>query len=103
MRLVNFEKERGKDMKKWSEKTTLEKVADIIAAIALCVWLITEFLADKGMASESGLGTYISLSVICVCEAISFWNVKRVLSYVAIAGMVLMLTAAILLAMPVTQ
>ena len=90
-------------MKKWSEKTTLEKVADIIAFVAFCVWFITEYLADKGMVPESSPITYISLSMVCVCEAISFWNERRVISYVAIGGMVLMLVAAALLAMPVTQ
>ena len=31
-------------LNKWSEKTTLEKVATIIAGIALCVWLVFEYL-----------------------------------------------------------
>ena len=81
--------------KKWSEKTTFEKTVDIIAGIALGVWLIFEIL-EKKQVEYASLGACISLCVICVCEAISFWKVKRALSYVAIGGIVLMLTAVVL-------
>ena len=84
--------------RKWNEKTTLEKTMDIISGIALCVWLIFEALERKSIAYAS-MGAYISIIVICICEAISFWNVKRALSYVAIAGSVLLIATIVLEAM----
>ena len=84
-------------MKKWNEKNTLEKVMDIISGVAFCVWLVLGYVENKMPYAE--LMSYIALCVVCVCEAVSFWNTKRVLSYVAIGGIVLMLTALILLAL----
>ena len=81
--------------KKWNEKTTLEKTMDIIAFIAVCVWLVFEILERKSV-SYADTGASISIVVVCICEAFSFWNVKRSLSYVAIAGAVLLLTTLIL-------
>ena len=81
-------------MKKWSEKTILEKVADIIAIVALCVWLVTERL--EGNSETVGIGSSVAIFVVCICEAISFWNVKRVFSYVAIGGAVLLAAVVVL-------
>ena len=83
--------------KKWNEKSKFEKIVDIISGIALCVWLVFVYIENKVPYAE--LASYIALCVVCVCEAISFWNKKRVLSYVAIGGIILMLTALILLAL----
>ena len=82
--------------KKWSEKTTLEKVMDIISIIALCVWFVFERIEGKDSSDSFGLGSCISITVVCVCQAFSYWNVKRVFSYVAIAGAVLLVTTMIL-------
>ena len=84
-------------MKKWNEKNGLEKVMDIISGVAFCVWLVLGYVENKVPYAE--LISYIALCVVCVCEAVSFWNTKRVLSYVAIGGIVLMLTALVLLAL----
>ena len=84
-------------MKKWNEKNTLEKVMDIISGVAFCVWLVLGYVENKMPYAE--LMSYIALCVVCVCEAVSFWNTKRVLSYVAIGGIVLMLTTLVLLAL----
>ena len=81
-------------MKKWSEKTILEKVADIIAIVALCVWFVTERL--EGNSETVGIGSSVAIFVVCICEAISFWNVKRVFSYVAIGGAVLLAAVVVL-------
>lgn len=86
-------------MKKWNEKNKLEKTMDIISAVALCVWFILERLSSANKLPNAELACCIALCVICVCEAVSFWNTKRVLSYVAIGGIVLMLSALILLAL----
>ena len=86
-------------MKKWNEKNTLEKIAYVISGIALGVWLVLEALGRSGKIQFADLGGTIALCIVCVCEAISFWNVKRGLSYVAIAGIVCMVSASVLLAM----
>ena len=83
--------------KKWNEKTTFEKTLDIISGITFCVWVLLTYVEIKMPYAE--LVSYIALFVVCVCETISFWNTKRVISYIAIGGMVLMLTALILLAL----
>ena len=84
-------------MKKWNVKTKLEKVMDIISGVAFCVWLILEYIENKAPYAETI--SYIALCVVCVCEAVAFWNTKRVISYIAIGGMILMLTALVLLAL----
>ena len=84
-------------MKKWNEKNTLEKVMDIISGVAFCIWVVLSYFEVKVPHAE--LVSCIALCVICVCEAVSFWNTKRVISYIAIGGMVLMLTALALLAL----
>ena len=84
---------------KWSEKTTLQKVMDIIAGIAFLVYLIFQALERAGKVESADLITCIAISIVCICEAVSFWNTKRVFSYVAIGGIVLMLTALVLLAL----
>ena len=82
--------------KKWSEKTTLEKAADIISWIALCIWLIFERLEDTNTIKYANMVNYIAISVVCLCQAFSFWKVKRILSYVAIAGIVCIAAVMIL-------
>ena len=84
-------------MKKWNEKNTLEKVMDSISGAMFCVWLVLGYVENKMPYAE--LASYMALCVVCVCEAVSFWNTKRVLSYVAIGGIVLMLTTLVLLAL----
>ena len=81
---------------KWSEKTTFQKVMDIIAGIAFCVYLIFEALERTGKVESADLITCIAIVVVCICEAFSYWNTKRIFSYVAIAGAIC-LTAAIVL------
>ena len=85
--------------RKWNEKTTVEKVAEIIASIALVIWLVFEFLEMKNTVPYAELVSYIAITVVCICEAISHWNVKRSLSYVAIAGAVLLVAVGVMTAM----
>lgn len=82
--------------RKWNEKNTLEKTVTIISGIALCVWLLFEVLARKSTLKYANTVNYIAIFVICVCEAISFWKVKRALSYVAIGGAILMIAVMVL-------
>ena len=82
--------------KKWSEKTTFEKILDIISGIALCVWLIFGVLERTHGYDWADKGGYISAGVICVCQAISFWTVKRVISYIAIGGFMCMVASFVI-------
>ena len=82
---------------KWSEKTTLQKVMEIIAIIAFCVYLIFEALERANKIESADLVTCIAICIVCVCEAVSYWNRKRVFSYVAIAGAILLAVVLALL------
>ena len=82
--------------KKWNEKTTLEKSVSIVSWVALVIWATFTVLERTDKVQFAGFVNYITLIIVCVCEAFSFWNVKRSLSYVAIAGIVFMLTAVVL-------
>ena len=83
-------------MKKWNEKTTFEKVLDIISGIALVIWLIFEIIQRTNTFKYADMVNYIAIFVICVCEAFSFWKVKRPLSYIAIAGAICMAAVIVL-------
>ena len=82
--------------KKWNEKTTFEKVLDIISGIALCVWVIFAVLERTNGDKWTEIGEYISIGIIGVCQGISFWNVKRVISYIAIGGVVCIVATVVL-------
>ena len=85
--------------KKWSEKTILEKTAYIISYVALGVWLVFEVLERTEVLKDAQMITCIAVCVVCICQAFSFWNVKRNLSYIAIAGAVLLLAVVLLMLM----
>jgi hypothetical protein len=82
---------------KWSEKTTFQKVMDIIAGIAFCVYLIFEALERSGKVGSADVITCLAIGVVCICEAFSYWNIKRIFSYVAIAGAVCLIGVVVLL------
>ena len=85
-------------MKKWSEKTTFEITADIISESAFVLWLIFDAVGKKSGAAWTEIAGFISIMVICVLQGIAFWNQKRVISYIAIAGFVCLVVALVLLA-----
>ena len=82
---------------KWSEKTTFQKVMDIISGIAFLVYLIFEALERTGKVESADLITCIAIGVVCICEAFSYWNTKRIFSYVAIAGAICLIGVVLLL------
>ena len=82
---------------KWSEKTTFQKVMDIIAGIAFLVYVIFQALERANKVKSADLITCIAIVVVCVCEAFSYWNKKRIFSYVAIAGAVFLTVVIVLL------
>ena len=84
---------------KWRDKTTFQKVMDIIAGIAFLVYLIFEVLERNNKVESADLISCIAIVVVCICEAFSYWNKKRVFSYVAIAGAICLTAAIVLLNM----
>ena len=82
---------------KWSEKTTLQKVMEIIAGIAFLVYVIFQALERVGKVESADLITCIAIGVVCICEAFSYWNTKRIFSYVAIAGAICLIGVVLLL------
>jgi hypothetical protein len=83
-------------MNNWNEKTVLEKISDIISAIALCAWLIFESMDSNGVVGWADIASRIAIIVICVFEGISFWNKYRILSYVAIGGIICLIATFVL-------
>ena len=86
-------------MNNWNEKTIIEKIATIISGIALCVWVVFDILGRIGNVSFAETAGYIAVCVICVSEAVVYWRTKRVFSYIAIAGAVLLVAVLALLAL----
>lgn len=86
-------------MKKWIEKTKFEKILEIISLIAFCIWILFEILGRTVSFEYADLISCISVCLICVCQTISFWNVKRVISYIGIAGGTICIVAVLLLEM----
>ena len=82
--------------RKWSELTAFEKTVNIISWIALAVWVVFSFIERASQIQYAELITCSAIGIVCVCEAISFWKVKRGLSYVAIAGAVCMVVFLVL-------
>jgi hypothetical protein len=82
---------------KWSEKTTFQKAMDIIAGIAFLVYLIFHALERAGKVVSADLITSIAILVVCICEAVSFWNTRRVFSYIAIAGAIFLIGVVVLI------
>ncbi len=90
-------KERLSMDQKWSEKTILQKIMDIIAGIAFLVYVIFQALERAGKVESADLITCIAIGVVCICEAFSYWNTKRIFSYVAIAGAICLIGVVLLL------
>ena len=84
---------------KWNEKTTFQKIMDIIAGIALLVYVIFQALERNSKVKSAELIGCIAIVVVCICEAISYWKIKRAFSYIAIAGAVFLTAVVVLLYM----
>ena len=82
---------------KWSEKTTFQKIMDIIAGIAFLVYIVFQAFERAGKVESADFITCIAICVVCICEAFSFWNTKRTFSYIAIAGAVCLIGVVVLL------
>ena len=90
-------KERLTMNQKWSEKSKFQKIMDVVAGVAFLVYLIFQALERLGKVQSADLITCLAIGVVCICEAFSYWNIKRVFSYVAIAGAILLIGIIVLL------
>lgn len=81
---------------KWKEKSKLEKTADIFAWILLIAWVVFEYLERKNKWDGASLAGYISLCLVCACEAVSLWKEQRKLFWVSVVGVLLMVAMIIL-------
>ena len=82
--------------KKWKDKTTAQKVIDIISCILLVVWCVFSIL-DRRTPESEGYIDEVAIFLYCALAAYSYWNEKRKYSYIFIAGAILIAVTTILL------
>ena len=76
----------------WKTKTPVQKVAFVIACIAVAAWAAWKVMPDIFPVDP----TYPAIAVFTVCEAVDCWKQKRKWSYLLIAGAVISLASFIL-------
>ena len=69
-----------------------QKIASVIAGLAVVVWLIPKVKPDLLPIDP----TYPAIAVFTVCEAVVYWNTKRKWSYLLIAGAVISIASLLL-------
>ena len=69
----------------WKNMPLSHKIATIIAGFAVIVWLLHQVKPDLLPVDP----TYPAIAVFTVCEAVVYWQKKRVWSYLMIAGAVI--------------
>ena len=76
----------------WKNMSVSQKIATIIAGIAVVIWLIPKVKPDLLPIDT----TYPAIAVFTICEAVVYWSSKRKWSYLLIAGAVISLGFSIL-------
>ena len=76
----------------WNTKSPVQKVAFVIACIAVVVWVVAKLKPELFPIDP----TYPSIAVFTVCEAVDYWKQKRTWSYLLIAGAVISMAFFIL-------
>ena len=71
--------------------------AAVTLVLAVLVYVIFQALERAGKVESADLITCIAIGGVCICEAVSFWDTKRVFSYVAIAGAICLIGVVLLL------
>ena len=77
---------------KWKNMPLSHKIATIISAIAVLIWLIPK--VDPELLPIDP--TYPAIAVFTVCEAVIYWKQRRTFSYLLIAGTVVSMACFIL-------
>ena len=76
----------------WKSMSVAQKIATIISAIPIVVWLIYKIKPDLFPFDP----TYPAIAVFTACEAVAYWNTKRKWAYLLIAGAVISFAFTIL-------
>ena len=76
----------------WKNMSISQKIASVIAGLAVVVWLIPKVKPDLLPIDP----TYPAIAVFTVCEAVVYWNTKRKWSYLLIAGAVISIASLLL-------
>lgn len=76
----------------WNKSTPMQKVALVIACIAVLIKVVFEMKPDLFPIDP----TYPAIAVFTVCEAVACWKEKRKWAYVMIAGAVVSMAFFIL-------
>lgn len=66
--------------KKWSERSTMEKVLEVVSAGALCVAIICMILANTTKLKLPGEINNIAMCITCICQAYVYRNSQNRLS-----------------------
>ena len=69
----------------WKTKTPVQKVAFVIACIAVAAWAVAKVVPNLFPFDV----TYPAIAVFTVCEAVIYWNQKRKWAYLLIVGAVI--------------
>lgn len=76
----------------WKNMSISQKIATVIAGLAVVVWLIPKVKPDLFPFDP----TYPAIAVFTLCEAVAYWKQNRKWAYLLIAGAVISLGFSIL-------
>ena len=76
----------------WKNMSISQKIATVIAGLAVVVWLLPKVKPDLLPVDP----TYPAIAVFTVCEAVVCWKQNRKWAYLLIAGAVISLGFSIL-------
>ena len=76
-------------MMNWKAMSLAQKIATVIAVLAVVVWVIPKVKPDLLPFDP----TYPALAVFTACEAVVYWKQKRLWAYLLIAGAVISLAS----------
>ena len=71
----------------WKNMSISQKIATVIAGLAVVVWLIPKVKPDLFPFDP----TYPAIAVFTLCEAVAYWKQNRKWAYLLIAGAVISL------------
>ena len=77
---------------KWKEMPLSHKIATVIAGLAIVVWLIAKVQPSLLPFDP----TYPVISVVTICEAVTYWKKKRVWAWLLIAAAVICFACSML-------
>ena len=76
----------------WKNMSLSQKIATVIAGLAVVVWLIHKVKPDLFPIDP----TYPAIAVVTACEAVVYWKNRQKWAYLLIAGAVISLACFLL-------